>query len=50
MPSHRETGLADNRRDVDDAAALLIDHTLHEGARGQEQAETILTAENYCRL
>ena len=35
---HRETGLADNGRDVDDAAALLIDHTLHEGAGGQEQA------------
>ena len=30
---HRETGLADNRPDVDDAAALLIDDTLHEGAR-----------------
>jgi hypothetical protein len=38
---HRETGLADNRGDVDDAAALLIDHTLHEGARGQEQAARI---------
>ena len=37
---HRETGLADNRRD-DDAAALLIDHALHEGARGQEQAARI---------
>jgi hypothetical protein len=38
---HREAGLADNRRDVDDAAGLLIDHTLDEGARGQEQAARI---------
>ena len=33
--------LRTNRRDVDDAAALLIDHTLHEGARGQKQAARV---------